>query len=108
MSAKIFLIVHKKSANEEVVKAAVKTVQKEGIDLRVLVPWDQKENLRIIRNALGKGVERIIAGGGDGTINAIVNSLVGEAACGLRRRSVFCRSAQRMILRAAAVCRRMI
>jgi lipid kinase YegS len=78
MSAKICLIVHRKSANEEAVKAAVKTVQKEGIDLRVLVPWDKKENLRIVRKALGKGVERIIAGGGDGTINAVVNSLVGE------------------------------
>ncbi len=76
MSEKMVFILHRKSANEEYVKAAVKTVRKEGHDFRVLVPFNKKEKPRVVREALKKGAERIIAGGGDGTINAVANSLI--------------------------------
>ena len=64
------------SANEEYVKAAVKTVRKEGHKFRVLVPFNKKEKPRVVREALKKGAKRIIAGGGDGTINAVANALI--------------------------------
>ncbi len=76
MSKKTVFVLHRKSANEEYVKAAVKTVRKEGHDFRVLVPFSKKEKPRVVREALNSGAERIIAGGGDGTINAVTNALI--------------------------------
>ena len=76
MTEKTVFVLHRKSANEENIKAAVKTVRKEGHDFRVLVPFNKKEKPRIVRDALKSGAERIIAGGGDGTINAVANALI--------------------------------
>lgn len=76
MSKKTVFVLHRKSANEEYVKAAVKTVRKEGHDFRVLVPFSKAEKPKIVREALERGAERIIAGGGDGTINAVANALI--------------------------------
>lgn len=78
MSEKTFFILHRKSANEEYVKNAVRTLRKEGHDFRVLVPFNKKEKPRIVREALERGATRIIAGGGDGTINAVANAIVGK------------------------------
>jgi len=76
VSEKTVFVLHRKSANEEYVKAAVKTVRKEGHDFRVLVPFSKAEKPKIVREALERGAERIIAGGGDGTINAVANALI--------------------------------
>ena len=76
LSEKTVFVLHRKSANEEYVKAAVKTVRKEGHKFRVLVPFNKKEKPWIVREALKKGAKRIIAGGGDGTINAVANALI--------------------------------
>ena len=78
MSETTFLILHRKSANEPYVKAAVKAVRKEGVELRVLVPFNKAEKPRVVREALERGARRIIAGGGDGTINAVANALIGD------------------------------
>ncbi len=72
------VILHRKSANEDYVKSAVKTLQKEGHDFRVLVPFNKKEKPRILREAIKAGARRIIAGGGDGTINGIADAIVGK------------------------------
>ena len=69
-------ILHRKSANEDYIKAAVETVRKEGHKFRVLVPFSKKEKPRILKEALRRGATRIIAGGGDGTINAVSNALI--------------------------------
>lgn len=78
MPDKTVLILHRKSANEPAVMEAMKTVKKEGVDLRVLVPFNKAEKPRVVREALERGAKRIIAGGGDGTINAVANALDGE------------------------------
>ena len=78
MTDKTCLICHRKSANEPYVKETVKTVRKQGIDLRVLVPFNKAEKPRVVQEALDRGAERIIAGGGDGTINAVANALIGD------------------------------
>ncbi len=78
MANKICLILHRKSANEPYVKEAVKTVRSEGVKLRVLIPWNKSEKPKVVREALERGAERIIAGGGDGTINAVAAALIGD------------------------------
>ncbi len=78
MSERTCLILHRKSANEPYVKEAVKTVRREGVNLRVLIPWNKSEKPKLVREALARGAERIIAGGGDGTINAVARALVGD------------------------------
>ena len=78
MTETTFLILHRKSANEPYVKDAVKAVRKEGVDFRVLVPFNKAEKARVVREALERGAERIIAGGGDGTINAVADALIGK------------------------------
>jgi len=80
MAKKICLLLHRKSANEPYVKEAVKAVQSEGIKLRVLVPWNKTEKPKVVREALERGAERIIAGGGDGTINAVATALIGDGS----------------------------
>ena len=78
MSEKICLVLHRKSANRPEIKAAVKQMRRSCSDLRVLVPFNKKEKPRVVREALARGAERIIAGGGDGTINAVANALVSD------------------------------
>ena len=73
------LVLHRKSANRPEVMAAVKAVKKVGIPLRVRVAWNKKDKPRVVREAVAAGASRIIAGGGDGTINAVVDALVGDA-----------------------------
>lgn len=64
MSENICLVCHRKSANEPYVKEAVKAVRKQGIDLRVLVPFNKAEKPRVVAEAIDRGATRIIAGGG--------------------------------------------
>jgi len=78
LASKVCLVLHRKSANELPVKEAVKYVRQQGIDLRVRIPWNKKDKPRVVQEALDAGAKRVVAGGGDGTINAVVNALVGK------------------------------
>ncbi len=78
MSDETVLILHRKSSNEDYVKEAVRAVKKNGIKLRVLVPFNKSQKPRIVNEALERGATRIIAGGGDGTISAVARALVGD------------------------------
>ena len=71
-----WLILQKKSCTRPDVKAAVKTVQASGIDLRVVIPWSGKDLSRFVKQAIKQGATRIVSGGGDGTLNAVVNALM--------------------------------
>ena len=82
MSSEVCLILHRKSANEPAVKEAVKHVRSQGIDLAVRIPWNKKAKRKVVKEALADGAKRVIAGGGDGTINAVVNALVGKGKVG--------------------------
>jgi lipid kinase YegS len=76
--AKTRLVVHKKSCTRPEVKAAVKHVRESGIDVDVYIPWSRKDLRRFVRQAVKDGAKRIVAGGGDGTLNAVVNAMIGE------------------------------
>jgi len=70
------LILHKKSCNRPEVKAAVQQARNENIQLEVMIPWKGKDLRRFVRKALKKGVNRFVAGGGDGTLNAVLNAVL--------------------------------
>ncbi|UTW56495.1 YegS/Rv2252/BmrU family lipid kinase [Kordiimonas sp. SCSIO 12610] len=82
MGTKTDLILHRKSANIDAVNEIIKKLKKEGLIRKVLIPWNKSANKEMVSYALKKGAKRIIACGGDGTINAVVNSVVETAKPG--------------------------
>ncbi len=78
MASDVCLVLHRKSANEPAVKEAVQHVRRKGINLQVRIPWNKRDKARVVREAVADGATRIIAGGGDGTINAVANALIGK------------------------------
>ena len=77
MKDEICLVLHRKSANELPVKAAVKAVRSEGIDLRVRIPWNKKDKSWVVREALEAGARlNSILGKvdrGEGTLGLLLN-----------------------------------
>ena len=73
-------------------------VRKSGIDVDVYIPWNRKDLRRFVRQAIEDGAERTVAGGGDGTLNAVVNALI-KKIYAQRRRLASCHWGQRTILR---------
>jgi lipid kinase YegS len=69
------LILHKKSCMRPEVKAAVQHVR-QSTDLDVFIPWRGKDLRKFVRQAIKGGARRIVAGGGDGTLNAVVNAML--------------------------------
>lgn len=70
------LILHgKQSANEEL-RAAVATVRGEGLEIDVRVTWEAGDAGLLAAEASRSGIERVIAGGGDGTVNEVLNGLL--------------------------------
>jgi lipid kinase YegS len=74
--AKPCLVLHKKSCTRLEVKAAVKHVRQLGIDVDIYIPWSRKDLRRFVRQAIKDGAQRIVVGGGDGTLNAVVNAMI--------------------------------
>lgn len=75
-AADICLVLHKKSCARPEVKAAVKHVRKSGIDLQVHIPWRGKDLRKFVRRTMKEGTRRIIAGGGDGTLNKVARAML--------------------------------
>jgi len=69
------LILNGKKADRLDVRAAVANLRGAGHDLEVRVTWERGDAARMVAEAAVDGVPRVIAGGGDGSIN--------EAATGL-------------------------
>ena len=76
MSSKTTLVLHRKSANRPEVKAAVKQVKSAGIELDVKIPWNKKDKRKVVKELVNTGCRRIIAGGGDGTLNGVAHAIV--------------------------------
>ena len=75
-SQPVYLILHKKSSMRPEVKEAVRDVRDRGVDVRVRIPWNRKDRNAVIRQAIKDGVTRFVTGGGDGTLNKVVNGLM--------------------------------
>lgn len=74
--AKTCLLLHKKSCMRPEVKQAIRDVRRQGVDISVRIPWSRKDRNSFIRDAIKSGITRFVAGGGDGTLNSVVNSLM--------------------------------
>ena len=69
------LILNGKKAGLPGVREAVQKVRKDGHEIDVRVTWEQGDAARFAGEAIEQGVEVIVAGGGDGTVNEVVNGI---------------------------------
>jgi len=70
------LILNGKSAQLPEVREAVFARRAAGDALEVCVTWEAGDAERMAEQAARDGVDRVIAGGGDGTVNEVVNGLM--------------------------------
>jgi lipid kinase YegS len=70
------LILNGKSAGDDMLREAITLLRNEGMDIQVRVTWEKGDAERYVAEAIKLGVETVIAGGGDGTINEVASALV--------------------------------
>jgi lipid kinase YegS len=70
------LILNGKKAGIPEIREAVKQLRGEGHDILVRVTWEDGDCLRYVNEATELGVQRVIGGGGDGTVNEAANALM--------------------------------
>ncbi len=75
MAKRTLLVLNRKSAARPDLRSAVRPLEKE-LGIKVVIPWSGKDLRRSVREAVGDGVTRIIAGGGDGTLNAVADAVL--------------------------------
>lgn len=71
----IRIILNGKKADLAEVREAVAEIRKEHADIEVRVTWEYGDAERFVREASGENIPRIVAAGGDGTVNEVVNGL---------------------------------
>lgn len=69
------LIINGKKAGIPAIREAVGHLRDKGHDLQVRVTWEHGDGLRYVKEAGENGVDCVIAGGGDGTVNEISHGL---------------------------------
>ena len=74
------LVLHGKAAARADVRAAVRSVRDKGHQVEVRVTWEAGDATRFARQAAQSGVDVVIAGGGDGSINEVAAGLIEAAA----------------------------
>src|SRR3546814_10696392 len=69
------LILHGKVAQDERVRAAVRSVRQDGHQVSVRVTWEAGDAARLtleaVAEARGGEIDRIVAGGGDGSVDEV-------------------------------------
>lgn len=76
MNSKTRLLLNGKKAGLKEVRAAISAVRQNHPDLEVRVTYEAGDIQRLLHEAATEGVRRIIAGGGDGTINEVADALM--------------------------------
>lgn len=80
------LILHGKQSLNDEVRVAVEQQRELGWDLLVRLTWEPGDARRLVHEALDAGIELLIAGGGDGTLNEVAQALLqhpGDASLAL-------------------------
>lgn len=70
------LLLNGKKAAQDDIREAIYQLRGEGYPLEVRVTWEGGDIERLVQEAADQGVSRLIAGGGDGTINEVVDALL--------------------------------
>ncbi|MFM8735824.1 MAG: lipid kinase YegS [Pirellulales bacterium] len=70
------LILNGKKADRPDVRRAVTEIRAAGHEVEVRVTWEQGDAVRLVAEAARDGVARVIAGGGDGSVNEVANGLM--------------------------------
>lgn len=76
MQRRAWLILHGKQAQNEAVREAVQARRDDGWDLAVRLTWEAGDARRLVEEGLRAGYSRLIAGGGDGTLNEVAAALI--------------------------------
>ena len=76
MQRRAWLILHGKQAQNEAVREAVQARRDDGWDLAVRLTWEAGDARRLVEEGLRAGYSRLIAGGGDGTLNEVATALI--------------------------------
>lgn len=69
------LILNGKKAGLAEIRQSVYQLRSQGHDLLVRCTWEQGDIARFVDEAISLGVTRVIAGGGDGTVNELADTL---------------------------------
>ena len=72
----IRVILNGKGAANPQVRAAINQIREEGQRLEVCCTWEGGDAARFAQEAMQDGIEVLVAGGGDGTINEVVNGIL--------------------------------
>lgn len=75
------LVLNGKSAANENVRNAVYQLRSEGTPVSVHVTWEAGDAARIASNFSGNSDAVVVAGGGDGTVNEVLNGLFSLGKC---------------------------
>lgn len=70
------LILNGKGADNQPLRDAIGLLHDEGVEIHVRVTWEKGDAQRYVNEARQLGVETVIAGGGDGTINEVSAALI--------------------------------
>lgn len=72
---KTMLILHGKQAANDQVREAVGALRERGGTIDVRVTWEAGDAQRLVGEALAAGYQRIVAGGGDGTLRDVAEAM---------------------------------
>ncbi|SHL22305.1 lipid kinase YegS [Roseibium suaedae] len=86
MPAKTHLrvILHGKAAGRDDVRSAIEKLRSKGHEVSVRVTWEEGDAIRYAREALENadrdGIDTLVAGGGDGTLNQVVGAVCSQVS----------------------------
>ena len=73
---KVRVILNGKGAANPQVRAAINQIREEGQPLEVRCTWEGGDAARFAQESMSDGIDVLVAGGGDGTINEVVNGIL--------------------------------
>jgi lipid kinase YegS len=76
MTRRSRIILHGKQGANQELRDAVEAVRADGHQVEVRVTWEAGDSALLAAEAATEGIDIVIAGGGDGTVNEVVNGLV--------------------------------
>lgn len=72
---KIRVILNGKKAGLDPVRQSVLAARDQG-EVEVRVTWEAGDAERLVKEAIAEGCQRLVAGGGDGSVNEVVNAMM--------------------------------